>query len=48
MVALSWSARLKAGLSRTREVLNTPVGELFTRRAVDESLYEELLALSEE
>jgi fused signal recognition particle receptor len=42
MVALSWSARLKAGLSRTREVLNTPVGELFTRRAVDDALYEEL------
>ena len=32
MVALSWAARLKAGLARTREVLNTPVSELFTRR----------------
>jgi fused signal recognition particle receptor len=42
MVALSWAARLKAGLARTREVLNTPVSELFTRRAVDEALYEEL------
>jgi fused signal recognition particle receptor len=42
MVALSWAARLKAGLARTREVLNTPVSELFTRRTVDEALYEEL------
>ena len=41
MVALSWAARLKAGLARTREVLNTPVGELFTRKRVDEALYEE-------
>jgi fused signal recognition particle receptor len=45
MVAtLSWAARLKAGLARTREVLDTPVGELFTRRRVDEALYEELEA----
>jgi fused signal recognition particle receptor len=42
MVALSWAARLKAGLARTREVLNTPVSELFTRRTVDEALYAEL------
>jgi fused signal recognition particle receptor len=42
VAALSWAARLKAGLARTREVLNTPVSELFTRRTVDESLYEEL------
>jgi fused signal recognition particle receptor len=42
MVALSWAARLKAGLARTRDVLNTPVSELFTRRAVDEALFEEL------
>jgi len=42
MVATSWAARLKAGLARTREVLNTPVGELLTRRRVDEALYEEL------
>ncbi len=41
MVALSWTARLKAGLARTRDVLNTPVSELFTRQ-VDEALYEEL------
>ncbi|HEX7218996.1 MAG TPA: signal recognition particle-docking protein FtsY [Burkholderiales bacterium] len=42
MVAPSWAARLKAGLARTRDVLNTPVSELFTRRTVDEALYEEL------
>ena len=42
MVALSWAARLKAGLARTRDVLNTPVSELFARRKVDEALYEEL------
>src|SRR3970282_795689 len=42
MVALSWAARLKAGLARTRDVLNTPVSELFTRREIDEALYEEL------
>jgi fused signal recognition particle receptor len=42
MVALSWASRLKAGLARTRDVLNTPVSELFTRRRVDESLFEEL------
>jgi fused signal recognition particle receptor len=42
MVALSWAARLKAGLARTREVLNTPVSELLTRRRVDEALFEEL------
>jgi fused signal recognition particle receptor len=42
VAALSWAARLKAGLARTREVLNTPVSELFVRRRVDESLFEEL------
>jgi fused signal recognition particle receptor len=44
MVATSWAARLKAGLARTRDVLNTPVSELFTRRKIDEALYEELEA----
>lgn len=43
MVALSWAARLKAGLARTRDVLNTPVSELFSRK-VDEALFEELEA----
>jgi fused signal recognition particle receptor len=42
MVSPSWAARLKAGLARTRDVLNTPVSELFARRKVDEALYEEL------
>jgi fused signal recognition particle receptor len=42
VAALSWAARLKAGLARTRDVLNTPVSELFVRRRVDEALFEEL------
>lgn len=43
MVAVtSWAARLKAGLARTREVLDTPVSELFSRRRIDESLFEAL------
>ena len=44
MVASSWAARLKAGLARTRDVLNTPVSELFVRRKIDDALYEELEA----
>src|SRR5204863_5186323 len=44
VAALSWAARLKNGLARTREVLNTPVSELFVRRRVDESLFEDLEA----
>ncbi len=42
VAAPSWAARLKAGLARTREVLNTPVSELFARRRVDESAFEEI------
>ena len=42
VAALSWAARLKDGLARTREVLNTPLSELFARRRVDESLYADL------
>jgi fused signal recognition particle receptor len=42
VAALSWAARLKAGLARTRDVLNTPVSELFTRQRIDDALYEEL------
>jgi fused signal recognition particle receptor len=38
-----WLSRLKSGLSKTRAVLNTDVGELFARHpAMDESLFEEL------
>ena len=44
VAALSWAARLKNGLARTREVLNTPVAELFVRRRVDDSLFEDLEA----
>jgi fused signal recognition particle receptor len=41
-----WAARLKQGLQRTREVLNTDVTELFSRHPkIDEALYEELEAL---
>src|SRR6185503_9358156 len=42
MVATSWAARLKAGLARTRDVLNTPVSELFVHRRVDEALFHDL------
>src|SRR5262245_53378768 len=42
MVALSWAARLKAGLARTREVLASPVAGLFARGRVDDALYAEL------
>jgi fused signal recognition particle receptor len=42
LAAASWAARLKAGLARTREVLNTDVGTLLARRRIDESLFEEL------
>jgi len=44
VAAPSWAARLKAGLARTREVLNTPVSELLARKRIDESVYEELEA----
>jgi fused signal recognition particle receptor len=41
-----WAARLKQGLQRTREVLNTDLTELFSRHPkIDESLYEELETL---
>jgi fused signal recognition particle receptor len=39
LAATSWAARLKAGLARTREVLNTDLGELLTPRRIDESLF---------
>ncbi|MFN3593562.1 MAG: signal recognition particle-docking protein FtsY [Thiobacillaceae bacterium] len=40
---LGWAQRLKAGLAKTRQVLNTPVGELFRRHTrIDETLYAEL------
>lgn len=38
----SWTARLKRGLARTRDVLNRDLSELFTSRKIDESLFEEL------
>jgi fused signal recognition particle receptor len=42
VAATSWAARLKAGLARTRAVLNTDLGELLARRKIDEALFEEL------
>jgi fused signal recognition particle receptor len=39
---LSWTERLKAGLARTRQALNTPLGELFSRAKIDDELLEEL------
>jgi fused signal recognition particle receptor len=44
--AEGWAARLRKGLQRTREVLNTDVTELFARHPkIDEALYEELETL---
>jgi fused signal recognition particle receptor len=38
-----WLARLKDGLAKTRETLNTPLSELFSAsRRIDEAFYEEL------
>ena len=45
LAATSWAARLKAGLARTREVLNTDVGDAVQRgRKIDEALFDELEA----
>ena len=49
VAATSWAARLKAGLTRTREVLNTDVGELLLaagdrRDAVQQRLETALIA----
>jgi len=38
----SWSERLRAGLSRTRDTLNTPLTELFGRAKIDDELLEDL------
>jgi len=37
-----WGARLKAGLERTRKVLNTDITELFSGGAIDEAFFDEL------
>jgi len=40
---LTWGERLKRGLAKTRDVLNTPIGELFASGGkIDDALYEEL------
>ena len=41
----SWAERLKAGLARTRDTLNTPIGELLSGGKIDETVYEELETL---
>ena len=41
-VAPTWRERLKAGLSKTRATLNTPLGELFSRGKIDDDLLDEL------
>jgi fused signal recognition particle receptor len=38
----SWSERLKAGLARTRDTLNTPLEELFSRAKIDDDLLDDL------
>lgn len=40
--APTWRDRLKAGLSKTRATLNTPLGELFSRGKIDDDLLDEL------
>ena len=41
--ATGWLSRLKSGLSKTRAVLNTDVGELFAHHGkIDEALFDEL------
>ena len=37
-----WGARLKAGLTRTREILNTDLTDLFAGGAIDEAFFAEL------
>jgi fused signal recognition particle receptor len=38
----SWRERLKAGLTKTRSTLNTPLSELFSRGKIDDELLEDL------
>lgn len=37
-----WGARLRQGLARTREILNTDLGDLFAGARIDEAFFEEL------
>jgi fused signal recognition particle receptor len=39
---VGWAARLKAGLTRTRENLSGKLGSVFKRGKIDEALYDEL------
>jgi fused signal recognition particle receptor len=38
----SWKDKLKAGLAKTRDTLNTPVSELFSRAKIDDALLDDL------
>lgn len=40
----SWGERLRAGLARTRQLLNTDLGELMSGARIDEAFFEELEA----
>ena len=42
---IPWTERLKAGLARTRDTLNTPISELLSGGKIDEAVYEELETL---
>jgi fused signal recognition particle receptor len=44
LAAVSWAARLKAGLARTRQAIGGGFDGLLGRRAIDETLFEELEA----
>ncbi len=44
LAVTSWAARLKAGLTRTREALGGGLGAILGRRKIDEALFEELEA----
>ncbi len=38
----SWGQRLKQGLARTRDILNTDLNDLFSGKTIDEEFYEQL------
>jgi fused signal recognition particle receptor len=44
LAAVSWAARLKAGLARTRQAIGGSLDTLLRRRVIDEALFEELEA----
>ena len=44
LAAVSWAARLKAGLARTRQAIGGSLDTLLRRRVIDDALFEELEA----